>query len=263
MMEPGAPQSIGATIRTARASRPLLLLCDFDGTLCEFRPDPAAVWLSTPRRDLLLRLSGQPGTTVGIVSGRRVDDIRLRSGLSSRAIFVAGLHGLEIEGRGERFAHPGMDGARRRAQELAAQLRPVVSSIPGAFTEDKDLSIAVHFRQVEPDHQALLAASFDELLRGPLAAGDVRVMRGSCVLEVLPNILWDKGHAVRWICDRVARDGVPPFTVYLGDDTTDEDAFRAITSHGLRIAASDRVTGADYVVDGPGQVEQILAAIAR
>lgn len=262
-MEPGTPHAIAGTIRAARASRPLLLLSDFDGTLCEFLPDPAAVWLSTTRRELLLRLSAQPRTTVGIVSGRRLDDVRLRSGLPGPGIFVAGLHGLEIEGRGERFAHPAMDGARRRAQELAAQLRPVVSSIPGAFIEDKDLSIAVHFREAEPAGQALLSEAFAERLRGPLAAGDVRVMRGSCVLEVLPNIAWNKGHAVQWIADRVARDGEHPFTVYLGDDATDEDAFRAITAHGMRIAASDRVTAADYFVDGPAQVEQILAEIAR
>ena len=87
-------------------------------------------------------------------------------------------------------------------------------------------------------------------------------MHGSNVLEVLPNIPWNKGHAVEWIRTLVERDGIAPFTVYIGDDATDEDAFRATRGHGLSVTASDRVTGADYEVDGPPQVERLLRGIA-
>lgn len=221
------------------------------------------MWLPTSRRDLLQRICAQPRASVGIVSGRRLADVRLRTGLPARRIYVAGLHGLEIDGAGERFVHPAIDEARVRGQQIAAELRTVISPIPGVFIEDKELSVALHFRRAQSRHQHLVGEIFDEIVRAPLAAGDVRVMRGSCVLEVLPNIAWNKGNAVQWICDRVARGGDSPFIVYIGDDTTDEDAFRVIPPDGVRIAASERVTGAHYLVDGPAEVERVLAEVAR
>lgn len=240
---------------------PLLLLCDFDGTLCEFRADPASVWLSTARRDLLQRICGLSRTTVGIVSGRRLDDVRLRTGLSSRRIFVAGLHGLEIDGGNERFVHADVASARDRAQHIATELRPLITGTPGVFTEDKELSVALHFREAAPNDRRRMADVFSQVVSPALARGEVRVMRGACVLEVLPNIPWTKGDAVKWIRDVVERKAGPHYTVYIGDDTTDEDAFRAIEANGLSIAASDRVSGADFLVDGPAQVERILAGL--
>ena len=262
-MERADPHVITERIRAARARQPLLLLCDFDGTLTEFHPDPAAVSLSSGRRDLLLRIAAQPGTTIGIVSGRRLDDVRERTRLSAGQGFTAGFHGLEIEGPGEGFVHPDIGAARSCAQKIADEIHPLVSPLPGVFIEDKVLSIVLHFRDAAPEHQRLASEILDRTVGAGLAACDVRVMRGACMLEVLPNIPWTKGNAVEWIREQVTRDGVSPFTVYIGDDVTDEDAFRAVRGYGLSIAASDRVSGADYIVDGPAAVEQILEEVAR
>ena len=81
------------------------------------------------------------------------------------------------------------------------------------------------------------------------------------VLELLPNIPWNKGDAVRWICERVRRQGAV-YPVYLGDDVTDQDAFRELQGQGYCVAASDRVTGGDAQVDGPAQIAVLLAALA-
>ena len=260
-MRPADPSVIADLVGAARERQPLLLLCDFDGTLCEFQPDPAAVWLSEDRRTLLRAIASQASTTIGIVSGRRLDDVTNRSGFSTDTIFVAGLHGLEIEGRGERFDHPDLSSARSRAQRIAVALAPLVSPMPGVFIEDKGLSIALHFREASPGDRSLAASIFDRTVAGAVASGEVRVMAGSNVLEVLPNIPWNKGNAVEWIGSRVERAGIAPFIVYIGDDATDEDAFRATRGRGLSVAASDRVTGADYKVDGPAEVERILAGL--
>ena len=85
-------------------------------------------------------------------------------------------------------------------------------------------------------------------------------MRGSYVLELLPNIDWNKGHAVQWILDRVEHHKGPVFAVYIGDDVTDQDALKAVQGEGLAIAASDRVTG-DVHLDGPAAVERFLQSL--
>src|SRR5690606_12838701 len=101
------PQLAGEVWRRAD-DRPLLLLLDFDGTLTEFQPDPAAVYLPARRRDILAGLRER--ATVGVVSGRRLEDVRLRVSLDD--IIVAGLHGLEIAIPGEPgFVHPDLAGA--------------------------------------------------------------------------------------------------------------------------------------------------------
>lgn len=260
-MQPVEPSVIADLVGAARERQPLLLLCDFDGTLCEFEPDPASVWLSDTRRELLREIASQASTTLGIVSGRRLEDVAMRSGFTTDAIFVAGLHGLEIEGKGERFDHPDLSSARSCAQRIAVALAPLVSPVPGVFIEDKGLSIALHFREASPMDRSFAAGLFDRTVAAAVASGEVRVMAGSNVLEVLPNIAWNKGNAVEWIRSRVERGGIAPFTVYIGDDATDEDAFKATRGHGLSVAASDRVTGADYRVNGPPEVERILAAL--
>jgi trehalose 6-phosphate phosphatase len=260
-MSAADPAAIAAAIHEQRGARRLLLCCDFDGTLVEFQPDPAAVWLPAERRALLQRFVDHPDVSVGVVSGRRLADIRERTGLSDRAWF-AGLHGLEIEGGGEHFVHPQVAEARALVQGLSRALAPRVAGKAGAFIEDKELSVAVHFRQSPPDVQAEVASAFEQLTRPAIETGRLRVMRGSSVLELLPNIPWNKGDAVRWIDERVRRQSGPVLPVYLGDDVTDQDAFRELEGRGIRIAASGRVTGGDFEVDGPAGITALLTALA-
>jgi trehalose 6-phosphate phosphatase len=260
-MSAADPGAVAAAIHERRGARRLLLCCDFDGTLVEFQPDPAAVWLPDERRALLQRFLDHPEVSVGVISGRRLMDIRERTGLGDQAWF-AGLHGLEIEGGGERFVHPQVAEARALVQGLSRALSPRVTGKAGAFIEDKDLSVAVHFRESPPEIQAEVSAAFEQLTRPAIETGRLRVMRGSSVLELLPNIPWNKGDAVRWIDERVRRQGGPVLTVYLGDDVTDQDAFRELEGRGIRVAASDRVTGGDFTVDGPPGVTALLAALA-
>jgi trehalose-phosphatase len=260
-MSAADPAAVAAAIQERRGARRLLLCCDFDGTLVEFQPDPAAVWLPGQGRALLQRFLDDDQVSVGIVSGRRIDDIRERTGLDARAWF-AGLHGLEILGGGEHFVHPQVAEARALVQGLARALTPRVTGKPGAFIEDKDLSIAVHFRESPPDVQAEVSSAFEQLTRPAIETGRLRVMRGSSVLELLPNIPWNKGDAVRWIDERVRRQGGSVLPVYLGDDVTDQDAFRELEGRGIRVAASDRITGGDFTVDGPAGITALLVALA-
>jgi len=247
-------------IRRLRDGRHLLLLLDFDGTLTEFNPDPEAVELSPERRRLLVNLSERPDVTLGIISGRRLADLRRRTQLNART-YCAGLHGLEIEGPGVGFVHPDATKTLATIRQLRAVLSSDVAGLRGVFIEDKDLSIAAHFREAAPEIAARVPAIVERHVAPFIESGLLRLMHGACVLEVLPNIDWHKGSAVAWIRELVASEHeVVP--VYVGDDVTDEDAFQSVRGSGLAIAASPRASGADVHVDGPEGVERLLRELA-
>lgn len=251
-----AERTLAEDVSRRAQGKHLIILLDFDGTLCDFAPDPQAVLLPVGLRDVLINL--QKRATVGIVSGRRLHDIRARVGIDS-AVF-AGLHGLEIEGLGERFLHPDVEKARAAVAEVSKGLHAIAASLPGAFVEEKGASVALHYRQTDLPGQRAALESFGTLAAPLIARGLLRLMRGSYVLELLPNIDWNKGHAVQWIMDRVEHQKGPVFVVYIGDDVTDQDALKVVQGEGLAIAASDRVT-ADVHIDGPPAVERFLRAL--
>jgi trehalose-phosphatase len=251
-------RTLADDVHRRAGGRHLLLLLDFDGTLAEFRADPASVQLAESRRAALQQLSAR--ATIGVVSGRRLDDVRRRCGVEG--IIVAGLHGLEIEGLGERYVHPDLADAGLAVQQAAVRLRDSVPGLPGVFVEDKEASIALHFREADADGRRRALDAFAPIAAAYVDTGRLRLMRGSCVLELLPNIEWNKGDAVRWIADRVRQSHGDTFVVYVGDDVTDQDAFAAVGREGLAIAASDRVS-ADAKLDGPPAVERFLTALIR
>ena len=243
-----------------RGDRHLLLLLDFDGTLCEFDPDPDAVHLPDRRRELLLDSREPPGVTLGIVTGRRLEDVRRRTQLGS-GTYYAGLHGLQISGPGVTFVHPDVAKASTALRQLAYALTVDFEGMPGVFVEDKTYSIAVHFREASAFDAARVPEIVERHAASLIAGGTLRRMNGAAIIELLPGIEWNKGNAVAWIREMVASTHADPAVVYIGDDVTDEDGFKAVRSTGLAIAASDRVTGAHFHIDGPPVVEQLLRAI--
>lgn len=249
-------QELAEEVRRRAKGKHLVVLLDFDGTLCEFEANPDAVQLPEARRQAIARI--QERATVAIVSGRRLEDVRQRCAVAG--LIVAGLHGLEIEGLDERYVHPDLEKASAAVAEVHEVLRTVAAEIPGAFVEDKGASVALHFREADAEGQRAALDAFAAAAAPHVERGRLRVMRGSYVLELLPNIEWNKGNAVRWIVERIERQKGPVFAVYIGDDVTDQDAFAAVESHGLPIAASDRVTASVHL-DGPVGVERFLHAL--
>ena len=248
-------------IRHGASHRHLLLLCDFDGTLSEFDNDPAAVWLKPERRALLERLASSPGVSLAIVSGRRLDDVKARTALTGE-VYYAGLHGLEIQSAHEHYLHQELPAAEVALRELAGPLDAELAAVEGAFLEDKTHALVAHFRASTADGARRAEDILMRRAKHALDAGTLRVMRGASMVELMPNIDWHKGSAVQWILDRVGRQHGTTWPVYIGDDLTDEDGFRAVQEIGLSIAASERAAGADLAVDGPSEVEALLRAIA-
>jgi trehalose-phosphatase len=256
----GVDRALAAWQARPHDARPLVLM-DFDGTLAEFHVDPTAVTLPESRQVLLQKLARRADFSGGIVSGRRIADLRERVPASS-ALFFAGLHGLEIEGPDLRFAHNAAALAVPAISILAKELRRAVKPLPGVIIEDKTLSVALHTRGASKADQLHATTRFNALAEPFLSDGTLRLQRGDHLLELLPNIDWAKGDAVRAIIRHVETlTKEPVWPVYIGDDATDEDAFEEVGSAGLTIAVTKRAAGASFVVDDPPAVEAFLKAI--
>ena len=253
-----------ADVKQAIAERPagsrLLFLSDYDGTLAEFDPDPT-IPRPTPRTaELLCRLAARPDITLGIVSGRRISDLRTRTQLPTR-VYFAGLHGMEIEVGSRRWQHPDLEAARQYVRSLYERLDDV-RGVPGLLIEDKHASVAVHVRAVAPELREGALAQADRCAEQWLAGGKLRRMAGNMVVEYLPNIAAHKGDATRWIAKDVEeRCGDRVWTVFVGDDLTDEDAFKVIDK-GIGVLVGSRDTCATHRVANTNEVCSLLGWLA-
>jgi trehalose 6-phosphate phosphatase len=222
--------ALAAALDELATRRPVLLASDYDGVLARLRDDPAAAVLEPGIAELLGRLAAVDGVTVALVSGRGVEDLQRTSGLTGPFRWV-GSHGAEYEGplSGELAA---------RRDELAAALAPLVAAVPGARLEVKPASAAVHVRTVaDRDAAARLLA---DAAAGPGAAPGLTAKPGKDVLELAVTDA-DKGSALVRLRDELGARGV----LYLGDDVTDEDGFRALGAGDVtvKVGAGDTAAG--------------------
>ena len=256
--------------------RPLLLVSDFDGTLSPIVLDPWGAQMVPLARRALRHLAGIEGIEVAILSGRTAGDVAVRARIGGTTYL--GNHGVEY----------GRLGRRQRAGTLAIEVVEVAShfadvaerlaaGVPGIVSEPwlvverKSPAVAFHFRAA-PDVEAAgrrVLAAVDRLdpeqvlVRFP----------GRRVLELRPTGLPAKGDAML----RLLRERQPRAALMLGDDVSDAEAFRALTSarvpgvlDGLAIAVQARdevppqvTAAADIVLASPAEAARFLAAIAR
>jgi trehalose-phosphatase len=242
-------------IRAAAGRRRLALFLDYDGTLTPIVERPEAAVLGEDMREVLRRLAARH--PVAIVSGRDLEDVRARVGLED--VHYAGCHGFEIAGpRGNRV-HGAAAAAAPQLGAAADQVAHDIRGLPGVQLERKRFTLAVHYRRARAaDVPAVRAALERAQARHPA----LRVTAGKKVLELQPDVDWDKGRAVLWLIETLGVEDALP--VYIGDDVTDEDAFRALAGRGLGIAVQEtpRPTAAGYSLPGPDEVRELLAALA-
>jgi trehalose-phosphatase len=254
-------------VQAAVVGRPadcaFVLLLDFDGTVAEFNADPAAPQLTQERYELLSTIARDRDMSLGIVSGRRLDDLRARTRLPDH-VYHAGLHGLEIEVDGSRQSHPDLESAIRKIDGLAECLIKLLKEFPEAYIEDKGASVAVHTRRLPKEMYEKVFARADILAVPWIGEGLVRRLEGNAVVEYLPNIDGHKGDATKWIAlDVESKFARRPWVAYIGDDITDEDAFRAIGAmRGIGVLVGLRPTSATHKLDGIADVDRFLRWLA-
>lgn len=205
--------------------KPLLLL-DYDGTLAPFRVDrfKARPWAGV--RELLARIQRQGGTRMAVVTGRPAAEVAPLLGLDS-PLEVWGLHGAErLYSDGRRELQQASGAAWKKLETLREQLRR--DSLGGLF-EDKANAVVMHWRGAS-SHKAKLIEKRTRAMFGPLAEMDgLSLLDFEAGVEL--RVGRDKGGAVEAIVKEVAASGPIAF---LGDDLTDESAFRAVNSAGPR-----------------------------
>lgn len=240
----------------------LLLLTDYDGSLTPIVPEPKGARLSREGRADLRTLARSPRVRVGVVSGRALGDVRARVGVAG--IVYAGCHGLEVSGRGLRFRHPEAEAQRGRLETAARTLGRRIASIPGVVVEEKGLAIAVHYRQVSPQQVPLVETEVERAVSQP--APRLAILRGNHVFEILPQVHWNKGECALWIWSRLAPTlARPVMLLYLGDDWTDEIAFRVLAGKAITVRVGPRtdVTAAAYRLPDVSHVLRLLSALAE
>jgi trehalose 6-phosphate phosphatase len=201
---------------------------------------------------------------VAILSGRDLADVRERIGLPG--LWYAGSHGFELTAPdGTHHQNDEAAAAIPVLERAATQLREQIGSIPGVVVEHKRFGVAVHYRNAARERVGEVSAA----VRSAGQHDALRVTTGREVIELRPDLDWDKGKTLRWVIDHLLDSGSGPLVpIYLGDDITDEDAFDAVRHDGVPIVVrhsddGDRATAALFGLDSPAAVAEFTIRFAR
>jgi len=219
--------------RQLAGKRPALFL-NYGGTLAPSVHDP-----SEPSRfsEEMRRILGQVAQTVQVIviSGRDREEVSKLVGL--REIVYAGSHGLDIQGPGFHLELPEGIDVLDDLDRVTGELTAALNGVAGTSLMRKRFAIVVHHhRMTGPELERVKSTIERVRARFPR----LHLIGGKEVLELLPDIDWNKGRAVRWLLSELGLDGPEVFPIYVGDDVTDEDAFRAMRGRGLGILVSDQ-----------------------
>jgi trehalose-phosphatase len=245
-------------IKQLLKDRRLFVFLDYDGTLAPIAEKPEYALITKQAKDLLRELSNAPRCRIAVISGRSLKDISSMVGLSD--IIYGGNHGLELAGPGVRFKSPVSQKHRDILKKILRVLRNKLRPIKGVLIENKDLSLSIHYRRVNDKNIPLVKNIFCETTAFNLWRNEIRVRLGKKVFEVCPPVNWDKGKAVLWLLHNMSfSEKASVMPIYIGDDVTDEDAFKILKDSGLTVfVGRQQRTNAQYYVNDTDEVLDFL-----
>jgi len=246
---------LNAELKEKLQDHRLLLLLDYDGTLTPIVRRAEDATLSEETRDVMRKLAQR--ATVAVVSGRDRADVTKMVGLDE--LVYAGSHGFDIRGPGIEMEHAEAQHALPDLDAAEEQLQQDLAAIRGARVERKRFAIAVHYREVADEQFKQVEQVVDQARR---RYDSLRKLGGKKIFELQPDVPRHKGEAVLWLIKALDLDRDDVLPIYIGDDETDENAFRALQGSqngvGIRVAASDERTAATYVLKDTGEVRDFL-----
>ncbi|MGH8687649.1 MAG: trehalose-phosphatase [Burkholderiales bacterium] len=247
--------SVADDLLREAGARPLALFLDYDGTLTPIVERPEDAVLAPAAREALRRAAAR--YPVAIVSGRDLEDVRARVGLPG--LTYAGCHGLEIAGPAASRVHEAAAAAAPQLGAAADMVAQETRSISGVQLERKHYTLTVHYRRVR---EADVAAVREAVVRARARYPALRIGEGKQLLELVPDVNWDKGRAVLWLIEALGLQA--SFPVFIGDDRTDEDAFRALAARGagIIVQSAPAPTAAGYALPDPEAVRRLLDRVA-
>ncbi|GJW45330.1 probable trehalose-phosphate phosphatase D [Tanacetum coccineum] len=273
---PSAVDTFDAMIVTAKGKK-IVVFLDYDGTLSNIVPNPDEAFMTNKMRRVVSEAARCFPTA--IISGRSRDKVYEFVKLDD--IYYAGSHGLDIAAPFQCVGDPNIQNSSvdKNGDEVvlfqpAQQYQPSINKIlvvlkeetegiKGVMLENNKFCVSVHFRNVSDQDFPVL----EELVKSVVHDfGEFRLSEGKKVFEIRPDIEWDKGHALEYLLKTLgyenSNDVLP---IYIGDDRTDEDAFKAIKNRGkgysIVVSSTPKDTMASYSLRSPCDVKKFLSRL--
>ncbi|XP_073058994.1 probable trehalose-phosphate phosphatase J [Primulina eburnea] len=257
-------------ITKASKGKQIVMFLDYDGTLSPIVNDPEQAFMSEAMRTTVRKLARYFPTA--IVSGRCRDKVYNFVRLGE--LYYAGSHGMDIKGPSKGSKHKKGTQAvlfqpasefLPMIDEVYQQLLEIIKSTPGAMVENNKFCVSVHFRCVDEKKWTELAKQVGSVLEG---YPSLRLTQGRKVLEIRPTIKWDKGKALEFLLESLGYANCSDvFPVYIGDDRTDEDAFKVLRQRGqgfgILVSKAPKDTNASYSLQEPSEVMAFLRRLVE
>jgi len=243
---------------TIEKSDNILLFLDYDGTLVSFKDKPDTIVTPLEVEIVLEKVVQNPKFTVFIVSGRTLNEIK--SLLDIEGLSFAALHGLQIEfSDGKSFSWKPAENVQPFVKEIKEKVCYEFKDEKGVFIENKEFTLAFHYRMLSKEKIEGAVERFIDTVEKIDKKNMLEIIHGEKVVEARPRG-WDKGKAAELILNNI-RGYTNTVPVYIGDDTTDEDAFKYLGNQGITIFVannSNMSTLAHYWLKNPDEVLMFL-----
>jgi trehalose-phosphatase len=244
-------ENIQARIQKAQN---LFLFLDYDGTLTPIVSRPELALFPSEVKRHLEKLRDLSKVYLAIISGRSLKDLREKVGVSG--IIYVGNHGLEIENLDGRHKKILSSARTRELKRITQNLQNSLKEISGILFEEKGPILSVHYRNTPKKFLSRVPQVLEEELKQ--WRDHWKLASGKMVFEIRPKIDFHKGKAVTEIIKTFPSLGFLP--IYLGDDQTDEDAFRVLKGRGISvfIGTGGLPSEADFFLRNPDEVQEFL-----
>jgi len=240
----------------------LALLLDYDGTLAPLASHPSLTIIEPESEKAIYTLIKHPNLTLAVISGRGVDDVKTKMNFEN--IIFAGNHGLEIVfTNNSRYNHQVPQDVKDNFEKICHELTTKLCK-NGAWLENKTHSLTFHYRNVPVEEHEALNQQVKEIVE----AHGFLANRGHCSTEAKPPVQWNKGEAALYILRELFGNNWENKVkvIFAGDDTTDEDAMKALKGKAVTFRVSNQpeiITNADYRVPSTDVVAKILTWIVK
>jgi trehalose-phosphatase len=215
-------------LKRLERERDIILFLDYDGTIVPIVKRPELAKLHPMRRKLLERISRK--IPVAIVSGRSLYD--LEKLVKVKGIYLIGNHGLEILFKRGIWVHPYAIRMKKYIGKTLKRIEDRLKNIRGVIVENKGLSGSIHYRLLNPDKKGTLKSIIEEEISK--SKGKLKMKKGKKVFEIRLNLNWNKGDGLKKLLSLLNLKS-EALKIYIGDDETDEDAFRVFERGDLTI----------------------------
>ncbi|AIZ43328.1 bifunctional alpha,alpha-trehalose-phosphate synthase (UDP-forming)/trehalose-phosphatase [Cellulophaga baltica] len=233
-----------------KTSKRRLLFIDYDGTLAGFHNNPQKASPDEELYDLLDAISSQENTDMYLISGR--DKETFTKWFLPKKYNMIVEHGVWISENGAEFSM--LENVKKDWMEkILPVLESFVDRTPGSFIEEKNYSLAWHYRKTDPDFGQKRASELNTVLTSLIANDDLSVLNGNKVMEIKSSNV-NKGRAAMRMYGKNDYD----FVFAIGDDWTDEFMFQELPKTAVTVKVGLQKTSAKYYVDGTKDVRKLL-----